>query len=155
MSVLPDASSLRKMLCVLKMTKPKLFLRECSASEFYNTTLALWKGQKQTHPWHTLHFACRSLQVPSFLKHQCWACPKVCLSHGFSLWATSAGNIQPFAAQKLWVMQHKYWNIRPHSQSTREDWTPVLSITHRSSYFNKFQEITIIHSSSWHCKQNI
>lgn len=124
----------------------------------YNTTLALWKGQKQTHPWYTLHFTwtSRSFKVPSFLQQQCWVCPKVRLSHGgSSLWATSAGNIQPFPAQQLWVMQHKYWNIRSHSQSTREDWTPVLSITHRSSYLNKFQEIPIFPSSSWHWKQNI
>lgn len=42
----------------------------------YNTTLALWKGQRQTDPWYTLHFACRSFQVPSFLQHQCWAWKK-------------------------------------------------------------------------------
>lgn len=69
-------------------------------------------------------------------------------------WATSAGNIQPFPAQQLWAMLHKYWYITSRSQSTREDWTPVLLITHRSNYWNKFQEITIIPSSSWHCKQN-
>lgn len=113
----PDATSLRKTLCMLTMTKTKVFLRCCSAKECSTIQFQPYgRGREQTYLWYTLHFifTSKNFQVPPFLQQSCWAWPKVQLpSSGSSFWAKSAGSIHPHApldaAQRQAVPNRSEW----------------------------------------------